>query len=248
MSKSSVNILVGLFLGLIFTMMDGCSDASGYSKVSGYYDHYSGSMSYSYFKMTLRPISATSTTDLSLPILNYGSNLEDSKILKANILQSEIPLKDIEYIFYDTVSFKAFSPDSIYLAWVGLRGNYLYHPFKSKHGFAIVEYRAYAGSDAEVVQIGSKPDWNLPFNIYALVSFSLKFLFFIAFAAIISLPESKGNERILPLFFIAIYAATACYVDYIDYEFVGFQFIKPLLVGVLVVMYVWYLFKKPDAE
>lgn len=247
MARLYTSSLVGFIFALLFMGMNACSDALGVSRVKDYYDEYYGDMSYSYYKITFRPNAPTeSVEDISVPVLHYGYNLENNRILKAKILQCEIPQEDIEYIFYDAKRYGNLSPDSIYLGWIGLRGNYLGFPFKSKYGFQLTNYTTYSGDDAQVFKYNTLPaSWSDQFVLYALACWLMYCTFAIAFVDIANLPEYTAKERLQPLIFIGLYGLIAAYVSSVDYEYSGFPIISAILFGLMIGGYIWQLFVKP---
>lgn len=225
--------LAGFFIGLLFILASACSDKLEYSRVSHYYDIYDGSMSYSYFKVKFKPTGTASVERISSPVMHYGYNLTDNVILKANIIESQIPEKDLKHIFYDTLEFSTLHPDTIYSGWISLRGNYLTFPFSDEYGFKLTNVWA----DSNNEKYTSLPQWKTPFLRYAWACYLLPFAFFIALAGLIAIPELKKLEIILPLVQILTYLIPAAYVAYMDYNEYGFPYLITIMASVLLISY-----------
>ncbi|SFB94015.1 hypothetical protein SAMN05421780_10239 [Flexibacter flexilis DSM 6793] len=237
-------VLAGLLLGIVFTGITLLSEIFGLSRISDYFSTYSGSMSYKYYKITFRPIAKQSVEDISFPNLKYGYELDDNKLLKVNVLQSEIPYQNIEYIFYNTKNISAtFSPDSIYLAWVGIRGNYFSFPFRDKYGFQITQVSAYVGADEEVsIYPTLEANWANGLKLYAWVSIFLETLFLMALVSLLNMDEPNRYARFFPILFIVLFGAAGLYVDYVDYEAMGWPIFRPILILLLIGWYLYTLF------
>lgn len=238
-------VLSGLLFGIILTGITFITEALGLSRISDYFETYNGSMSYKYYKLTFRPIAVEPVNDINFPNLKYGYELDNNKKLKVNILQTEIPFQNIEHIFYNTNNVHAaFSPDSIYLAWVGIRGNYFSFPFRDKYGFQITQVSAYVGADEEVsIYPTLEPNWANGLKIYAWISIFLETLFIMALVSILNMDEPNRYARFFPILFIILFGAAGLYVDYMDYEAMGWPIFRPILILLLIGWYLYELFR-----
>jgi hypothetical protein len=243
MKKIRPYIFSGLICGFFFLGTIACNDITGISRVPNYYDWYNGSMSYQYFKITFRPTGNATAENLSLPILHYGYNLKYNAILKAKILQSEIPEKDLNQIFYDTARFYQLSPDSIYLGWISLRGNFLSFPFSDKYGFKLTDYTTYVGDDNEVVKYKTLVNWKEPFTLYAWASLLLPIAFMVAWLSLFAVPELEKTDVLIPFLFLMIYSILAAYIGWMDYEENGWPVIISICSGILIITSLWMLYR-----
>lgn len=242
----------GLVFGLFLLFFNFLFDGLGFSRVSHYWEDYHGSMSWSAYRITLRPQGQAPPPDLTFPTLRYGFDLTNHVQLKAQLLQSEIPLADTGPLFYDTTRFARFSPDSVYYAWVGLRGNAFSFAMGAQPGFVILRgYQAAAAASATVPAYPVQTDWRTKWQRYAWARLSLNAVFFIAVFSI----ASMENERTLvwslwALFSVLLFAAVAGYVDWYDYTTGDdWPIVKPILLLLLLVFYVMALFNPaPAAE
>ena len=231
--------LAGFLVGLLFIVSNACSDKLEYSRISDYYDKYDGSMSYSYFKIKFKPTVTTSIENISSPVIHYGYNLTNNVIVKANIIESQIPEKDIKYIFNDTTLFRKLSPDTVYSGWIGFRGNYLTFPFADAYGFKLTNVWADSGGE----KITSLPDWKAPLLKYAWACYLLPFTFFIAFASLFAIPKLKKSEIVIPFLLILSYFLPAAYVASMDYHELGFPYLTTILASILAGFYFIMLYK-----
>jgi hypothetical protein len=244
MKKIPSFVFAGFIFGFMILAMQSCSDGFGISKVANYYDTYRGSMSYRYYKITFRPTGKASVQGLSVPILHYGYNLRKNAILKANILQSEIPEKDLKKIFYDTTRFTNLSPDSIYLGWISLRGNYLLFPFSDEYGFKLTDYTTYTGEDEEVLHYPTLPDWKKPMTLYAWASLLTPSFYLMAFISIFFMVDFQKLEAVIPLGFSILYAVPAYYVGWMDYsEEKEWPILILICSGILILVYLFFLYR-----
>jgi hypothetical protein len=245
MKKIRPYIITGLACGLFFLGTNAWNDIFGTSRFSNYYDWYNGSMSYKYFKITFRPVGTghAKAENISLPILHYGYNLANNEILKANILQSEIPKSDLRNIFYDTTQFQILSPDSIYLGWISLRGNFFSFPFSNEYGFELTNYKAYKGEDSEIKKYETLRNWKQPFTWYAWASLLLPITFMTALLCLIAIPELEGKQLFIPFLILILYLIPACYIAFMDYEEDGWPVIISICTGILFATCIWMLYR-----
>jgi len=116
----------GLIFLLITLSVEFIFNGLGITKLFHYFDKYNGSMSWPHYRITFRPVGSGQqpAPDPWFPTLRYGFNLTNHAALRAELLQTEVPLTKGGQLLYDTTRFRTgFSPDSVYDAWVGLRGN-----------------------------------------------------------------------------------------------------------------------------
>ncbi|RYD76904.1 MAG: hypothetical protein EOP53_13865 [Sphingobacteriales bacterium] len=241
-------IVYGGLIGIAATLWTFLFDGIGNSRVSGYFSHYHGSMSYNYYRTTFRPVSSSSVEDWWWKNLKYGSRLEDQKVLKTKILASDIPVEDIELIFYDTVDFPKFSTDSIYAAWVGLRSNYFSFLFRDKYAFEVVSYNAYSATNVEIEPYETLNNWKAPLQKYALVCLLLVPLFMMSMHSIFTAGVSKGITKAQPLLFIGIYAAAQAYISDVDYEHNGWNWFATAYVIILLGFYIYAVYDTKKTE
>lgn len=236
--------IVGALLGLLIMVFFFIFDGIGISRVSGYFDYYKGSMSYSDFKIVLQPTRSLTADEaiLSLRNLKYGSRLKDEFLLESKILASEVPQADISHIFYDSTVFGRLSPDSIYACWMSHRGSYFLFPFQSKTAFEITNVAAYAG-DAVVDPIPEIPNWRKPYLLYAWCNLLAILLFFIAAASIADLSESKVMPfPILPWVWMALFGACISYVFIRDLPY-AYDVFQPITALCLLGVYIYILLR-----
>lgn len=234
-----VALPVGFGFGLLLLVMSFLFDGLGFSRIYGYWDHYNGSMSWAAYRVTLRPQGQGPAPDRTFPTLHYGFNLTDHVTLKAQLLQSEVPVPDMGPLLYDTTHFASFSPDSVYYAWVGLRANYFSFALGARPAFAVTTYQA-AAAPASVPDYPVQTNWRGPLRLYAWVALSLEIVFMVAMVGLILLDDyPAAADRLLALVLVLVYAAAAGYVDWLDYQTSGhWPILKPLLVVGLLVGYV----------
>ena len=244
-------LVVGLVIGLFLLIFSFLIDGLGFSRVSDYWEHYHGSMSWPAYRITLRPQGQAPAPDLTFPTLHYGFDLTDHVQLKAQLLQSEIPLADTSPLFYDTTRVARFSPDSVYYAWVGLRGNAFSFAVGAQPGFVILSYRVAPAATATVPAYPVQTDWRTKWQLYAWACLSLQAAFAVALLTINSMETERTLvSRVGALFFVLLFAAVAGYVDWYDYTTGDdWPIVKPILALLLLLGYVAVLVSpSPPAE
>lgn len=223
-------LLIGFGVGLFTLSFDFLFDGLGLTRVN-YWENYHGSMSWPAYRVTFRPQGTAPAPDLTFPTLRYGFNPTDHVVLKAQLLQSELPTADTGPILYDTTRYARFSPDSVYYAWIGLRGNAFSFALGSRPGFVVLSYQA-AAAPADIPNYPVQTDWRHQWQLYAWASLSLQILFMMALAGLYAIgEESTGLSRTVALLLILLFTTAAAYVDWYDYTTGGdWPIMKPLLV------------------
>jgi len=244
---------IGLGFGLFFLFFNFLFDGLGFSRVSHYWEHYHGSMSWPAYRITLRPQGVAPAPAPSFPTLHYGFDLTDHVALKAQLLQSEIPAADMQPVLYDTTAFARFSPDSVYYAWVGLRGNAFSFALGGQPAFVVLSYRAAAAAGAHIPSYPVQQDWRGRWQLYAWAVLSLQLTFWLTLAGLYALSEERSIlAGLLALVSLLLYIAGAAYVDWFDYS-TGDEWpiMKPILAIGLICWFAAEVFgsdSKPEAE
>ena len=227
-------------------------DGLGISRIHKYWEDYNGSMSWATYLVTLRPLSArpVPAPDHWFPVLRSGFNLENHVGLRAQVLQSEVPAADLGTVLYDTTSFPRFSPDSVYYAWVGMRGNCLSFPFGTRPVFVITNYGAVAAAGADVPDWPVQVHWRRPLTLYAWAALTTWLWLLAAIIAVLALHNLRSlSERLEVLGLVAVFGAAVGYVDWHDYTTGGkWSIFWPLVLLVLLVGYGYQLRRPPDSE
>ena len=233
-------LIAGLGIGLFLLFFDFLYDGLGFSRISDHWEDYHGSMSWPAYRITLRPQGQAPKPDLNFPTLQYGFDLTNHVQLKAQLLQSEIPLADTGPLFYDTTRVARFSPDSVYYAWVGLRGNAFSFAMGARPGFVILSYQAAPPATVTVPAYPVQTDWRTKWQLYAWACLSMEVAFVIALFSIYSMESERTLiSRLGALFFVLLFAAVTGYVDWYDYTTGDdWPIVKPILLLLLLVGYV----------
>ena len=117
----------GLALMVFMWLTTALFDGLGLTRSAHHYDTYFGSLSWLQYRVTFRPVGAgrqPAPTGFA-PTLRYGFNLAHHVALRADLLQTDVPPADVAPLLYDTLRYPGgFSPDSVYAAWVGVRGHF----------------------------------------------------------------------------------------------------------------------------
>ena len=156
-------------------------------------------------------------------------------------------LADTGPLLYDTTRFARFSPDSVYYAWVGLRGNAYSFVLGARPAFVVLQYRA-AAAPASVPAYPVQADWRSKWQLYAWASLSLWVTFSLALASLYAMSESRTPAaRAVALLALLLFAAAAGYVDWYDYTTGDdWPIMKPLLVLGLLAGYLAEVFGVPE--
>lgn len=212
-------LYMGLGCGLFFLFCNFLFNGLGvFSRVSSRWDRYRGGMSWSVYHVTLRPQGQAPASELPFATLRYGFTLAHHVQLKAQLLQSEIPLADMGPLLYDTTRFARFSPDSVYYAWVGLRGNAFSFAVGAKPAFVVLKYSAVAAAGADVPSHPVHHDWRGKWQLYAWAALSLEITFMLAAVGIHAMAEERTRAtRAVALLYLLLFAAAGGYVDWCDY-------------------------------
>lgn len=210
----------GLALMLLLLSVTALFDGLGLTRVSSHYNHYDGSMSWVQYRVTFRPQGSGQQPAPAghFPTLRYGFNLEHHVAVRAELLQTDVPLAEVGPLLYDTTRYAhGFSPDSVYAAWVGLRAHYLTFPFGVRPAAVIRSYQAVA-APANAPHYPAQPHWRRPLLLYAWASLTLVLWFGAAIIALLMLPDYRTrSSRLAPLLLIGLYASARGYVDWLDY-------------------------------
>ena len=206
-----------VFMWLITVFFEGL----GLTRSANHYDAYYGSLSWQRYRVTFRPIGAgrqPAPTGFA-PTLRYGFNLAHHVALRADLLQTDVPPADVAPLLYDTLRYPhGFSPDSVYAAWVSIRGHFLTFPFGVRPAAVVRGYGAWA-APATAPHYPSQPRLLWPLRLYAWVSLLLVLWFASAGAALVLLPDFRdAGSRVAALGLILLYAASQGYVDWLDYQ------------------------------
>ena len=240
----------GLALMLLMGMITAVFDGLGISRASDHYDTYYGSLSWARYQVTFRPVGAGwQPASLGFaPTLRYGFSLAHHVALRANILQTEVPLSEVGPLFYDTTRFPGrFSPDTVYAAWLGVRGHFLSSAFGTRPAAVVLSCRAVA-APAATPAYSPRPQLLPALRLYAWVSLTLALWFGAAAAALLLLPDFHDvGSRVVALGLVLLYAAGRGYVDWLDYH-TGQEFpiFGPLLALLLLLAYA-YQVRQPAA-
>jgi|GEM_PF-4319486 len=243
---------VGLALMLFFLPFTVLFDGLGLSRVSHYFDVYHGSLSWAHYRVTFQPqgTGQRPAPDSWTNTLRYGFNLAHHAALDARLLQTDVALAEAGPLLYDTTAFpRGFSPDSVYYAWMGVRGNYLSYPFGARPVAVVLAYRA-AAAPAAAPSYPPQPQWSRPLRLYAWVSLTLMLWFGAAAMAVASLPEyRRPADRLAALLLVLVFGAARGYVDWFDYH-TGEEWpiFGPLLTLLLLAGYVYQLFQPESSE
>lgn len=250
-----------------YSLLLGCLsflyDAVGLRHLGTSFEDYHGDLSWAQYRVAFRPlppgvaprhpvdalVSGPDPLHTTFTVIRYGLSLTHHVPLRrADVLQSEIPLPDLTPVLYDTTRFGGFSPDSVYFAWVGLRGSYHTFPFGTRPVFVLRSYRA-AAAPAEVPAYAVQTDWAQPWRLYAWAALLLQPLFILAAAVLLVLPAyRRPADRLLVLLLLLPFGAAAAYVDWCDYQTDGEWPIFKLLLGLgLLVGYGYQLRAAPPA-
>ncbi len=243
---------ISLVLNLIILPITLLFDGLGLSRIHRYWENYHGSMSWATYRVTLRPLSArpVPAPDHWLPVLRYGFNLESRVGLRTQVLQSEIPAADLGTVLYDTTNFAPFSPDSVYYAWVGLRGNHLSFPFGARPVFVITNYQAAPAAGASVPDWPVQGQWRRPLVVYAWAALTTWLWLLAAAIAVSALPDYRRlADRLGALGLVMVFGAAAGYVDWLDYT-TGDEWpiFWPLVLLALLAGYGYQLQQPPESE
>ena len=179
-------LLASIFLVPILLYFEG----GGRGHFTGYNDTYHGSMAPVQYRVTLRPLPRPPAPAPAhrFTTLRYGFNLNNHTELPARVLQSEIPAADLGAILYDTTQFARLSPDSLYSAWVGLRGNCIGFALGARPAFVLQSYRAVL-APAAVPHYPVQTDWHWPLLLYAWCCLTGSFWLVAAGTAVLRLPQ-----------------------------------------------------------
>ena len=210
----------GLAFMLIMLSVTALFDGLGLTRVRSHYNQYFGSMAWVHYRVTFRPqgLGRQPAPAGNFPILRYGFNLAHHAALRAELLQTDVPLAEVGPLLYDTTRYAhGFSPDSVYAAWVGLRAHYLTFPFGVRPAAVILNYQAVA-APANAPHYPTQPHWRRPLLLYAWASLTLALWFGAAIIALVMLPDYRTfSSRLIPLLLIVLYASARGYVDWLDY-------------------------------
>ena len=211
----------GLALMVFMWLATAFFDGLGLTRSAHHYDTYFGSLSWLQYRVTFRPVGAGRQPALTgfAPTLRYGFNLAHHVVLRADLLQTDVPPGQVAPLLYDTLRYPSgFSPDSVYAAWVGVRGHFLTFPFGVRPVAVVRSYQAVA-APATPPHYPPQPRLLWPLRLYAWVSLLLVGWFAAACAALVLLPDFRDTgSRVATLGLILLFAASRGYVDWLDYH------------------------------
>ena len=209
-----------------------------------YFNRYSGALSWMEYRVVFRPQQSghQAISSTGAPVLRYGFNLRHYAALRAEVLQTEVPLAEIAPLIYDTVGGTRFSPDSIYYATVGVRGSYLTFPFGARPAAEILSYTV-AAAPATVPAYPPRRHWRGPLLLYSLACLTAVLWLGAFVVALIELPESRGiSERLATLVLLLLFAGTLGYIDWLDYPHdQEWPVMEPVACCLLLAAYVYQL-------
>lgn len=236
-----------MFLLLIDFLFNGL----GFSWVSDHWNEYQGSMSWASYRVTLQPQGTAPAPTPYFPNLRYGFTLANQAQLKARVLQAEIPVADLSPVLYDTTRFRRFSPDSVYYAWVGMRGNVFSFALGAKPAFVVLQYRAVAASGASIPSYPVQHNWHSQWMLYAWAALGLGIAFGVAMNSLNDMSETPGSAmRMAAMLALLVLAADVGYVTWCDYHTNGEWYTNKLLwaFGIFITALIDFLGSKPDPD
>ncbi|MDQ2771381.1 MAG: hypothetical protein M3Y54_12895 [Bacteroidota bacterium] len=204
-----------VFLWVITAVFDGLTSSTSH------FDTYYGSLSWQQYRVTFRPIGTgrqPAPTGFA-STLRYGFNLADHAALRANLLQTDVPPAEVAPLLYNTLRYpRGFSSDSVYAAWVGVRGHFLTYAFGARPAAVVRSYQAVA-APATPPHYPPQPRLLWPLRLYAWVSLLLMGWLGAAIMALMLLADFRdAGSRLATLGLILAYAASQGYVDWLDYQ------------------------------
>ncbi|MDQ2771383.1 MAG: hypothetical protein M3Y54_12905 [Bacteroidota bacterium] len=235
----------GLALMVFTWLTTALVDGFGLASSADHYDMYYGSLAWQQYRVTFRPIGTgrqPAPTGFA-PKLRYGFYLTHCVALHADLLQTDAPPADIAPLLYDTLRYpRGFSPDSVYGAWVSVRGHFLTFPFGARPAAVVRSYRAWA-APATPPHYPPQPRLLWPLRLYAWVSLLLMGWLGAAGAALILLPNFRdAGSRLATLALILAFAASRGYVDWLNYQTGGeWPTFGPLVIVLLLGAYGYQL-------
>ena len=234
---------------LVLLLLYSAGGGRGYltSRNDTYYD----SMPPVQYRVTLRPLPRppAPAPHPTFTTLRYGFNLAHHVELPTAVLQAEIPAADLGPVLYDTTQFARFSPDSLYYAWVGLRGNFMGFAFGARPVFVVQSYRAVL-APASVPSYPVQTGWRGQLLLYAWCCLTVLFWLVAAGAAVLRVPVHAGRaDRLAGFGLIMGYAAVVAYIDWADYTTTGeWPIATPVAVLALLLAYRYQLRQPPESD
>lgn len=242
----------GLLLGVIAVIGTFIFDGCGTSRAASYFDHYDGSAGYSRTTLVGRVRSIEDPPPSLWRNLYYGSKLREQKVVRLDVLQSEVPPQDVEVLFVSSELLTGLATERLYCFHTTHVGNYFSFLFRSRYGFQAHSVHEFV--EKESPELVPNPRWTLPYKLYAVCSILLPLLFVMAGARIVGADSGGGSQRQLrrrllgsiPL--VLLFVAASGYITWLDRIEHIWPVGKGMLLALLIGLFVWVWRIQPGAQ
>lgn len=242
---------------IAFSFIHSCSflyDGVGLSRVSGYWDDYSGNMSYTEIpaRIKVQYINENPADKYSWEVLQFGCKLDNKEEIIAEVQQAGIPKKDIQAIFYKPESFDGLklTPGKTYFVKLDLHSNYYSFLFKQNYGFAIYSWQELNDEESGPT-IEPYSGWRLKYVLYAIACWLCFGLIFPTIFYIYAAQDDTREVKNFAAWLTGIFTISTMWVVYVDLPFfTGWvDWILPgigLAICAAMAIYLRIAFRKPD--
>ena len=241
-------LLASIFLVPILLYFEG----GGHGHFTSYNDTYHGSMAPVQYRVALRPLPQppAPAPAPTFATLRYGFNLAHHAGLPARVLESEIPAADLGLVLYDTTQFARFSPDSVYYAWVGLRGNCIGFALGARPAFVVERYQAVPAATTAVPHYAVQTGWHRPLLLYAWCCLTASFWLVAAGTAVLRVPMYAGRaDRLAGFGLVLLFCLAVGYIAWVDYRTLGdWPIFTPFVALALLLTYGYQIRQPPESE